>query len=448
MSWVGGDIPGLQHAGTTLKGGPEKLKAVVHDLTGTVDQIVGSASWTGEAAEAMRGHWTRNAVEVAEVGTFINGIGESLGQLGDGLSHLEGALYDSADACQHRGAHIDMSNGKPLPLQGEPSAEATKAQNEYQAAYDYAIQAAKALRMAAAAEISSLVRPIVENPSGSTEADKPTMASILRGIYTGGYEATGARIQGLEDSRKTAAANFEGAAGQLESDMQEFAKNGGPKLPPELLQNAADFDGALAKFQAVDKEVATKIPELQDKTQLPGSKLLNMKIEDIAKALPTGELSAKLKLFNEIPVLDVVASGVMVYNQVQDDVSKGADTSTAIAQDSTAAGTGLLSGTAVGALGSVEAVADVIPGPGWAVGAGLVVAVGVGDAAYQGFHEHWSEDFDQHGVLGGLGEGLGNTFSREGGDLKAMGVEVKNDVVEGWDWTADHTESLWHGIFG
>ncbi|MUM19643.1 hypothetical protein FZI91_21415 [Mycobacterium sp. CBMA271] len=448
MSWVGGDISGLQHAGTTLKGGPDKLKAVVHDLSGTVDQIIGSASWTGDAAESMRAHWTRNALEVAEVATFINGIGESLGQLGDGLSHLEGALYDSADACKQRGAQIDMSNGKPLPLQGEATAEATKAQNEYQAAYDYAMQAAKALRTAAAAEITSLVKPIVESSGEKTEADKPTMASLLRGIYTGQHEAIGARILGLENSRKTAAASFEGAASQLENDMKEFAKTGGPKLPPALLQNAADFDGALSKFQAVDKEVSAKIPELQDKTQLPGSKLLSTKIEDIAKVLPTGELSSKLKLFNEIPVLDVLASGVMVYNQVQDDVSKGADKGTAIAQDSTAAGAGLLSGTAVGALGSVEAVADVIPGPGWVVGAGLVAAVGVGDAVYQGFHEHWSEDFAQHGIWGGLGEGLGNTFSREGSDLKAMGVEVKNDVVDGWDWTADHAKSLWHGIFG
>lgn len=443
MSWVGGDIPGLQHAGTTLKGAQDKFDPVVHDLSGTIDKIIGSASWSGDAADSMRGRWSRNAIEIADVGYFIVSLGQSIGDLGDGLSHLEEALYNSADACKRRGANIDMSNGKTLPLQGNPTAEATNAQNEYQQAYDYAIKAAKALRMAAAAEIEGLVKPIVKGSGEGTEADKPTMASILRGIYTGGHEATGRRIEGLEDSKKTAAANFDSASSQLEGEMQEYLKNGGPKLPPGLLQHAADFDGALAKFQAVDKEVTAKVSELEGKTQLPAAKLLNTKIGDIAKALPTGELSTKLKLFNEIPVLDVVASGVMVYNQVQDDVSKGADTPTAVATDSTAAASGLLGGAAV-----ADGIADMIPGPGWAVSAGIIAAVGIGDGVYQGFHEHWSEDFDQHGIWGGLGTGLSNVGSREWDDMKAMGTAAKDTAVDAWHSTEDTAKSVWHGIFG
>lgn len=446
MSWVGGDIPALQSAGTTLKSAPDKMKSVVHDLSSSVDKLVESASWSGDAAESMRGKWSRNAIEAADVGTFIGSVGDSLSQLGDGLSHIDGALYDAADACKQRGAQIDMSNGKPLPLviqgdQNTPAAQgAIRAQNEYKDAYAYAMQSAKALRMAAATEIESLVKPVI-TPAGAegAEADKPTMASILRGIYTGRFEATGIRIENLKEARESATKGFNSAADQLQGDLESFAKTGGPTLPASLLQHASDFDGALSKFQVVDKEVSAKIPELEGRAQLPGSAFLNTKVADLAKRLPTGDLATKLRLFNEIPVVDVGLSAVMVGFQVHDDVQKGADMTTAIKQDGAAAAGGLVAGVLV---------AGAIPGPGWAAAAGIGAAALVGDGLYQGFHEHWSEDIHDHGVIKGIGQGISNSASREWDDMKAMGNAVGDASKEAWHATEDKAKSVWHSLFG
>jgi hypothetical protein len=101
---------------------PQMFYPVVGELSSTVDRLVESASWSGAAANAMRAKWTRNALETAEVGTFIGAVGDTLGQLGDGLFDVESALYNSADACRRRGAQIDDSNGKPLSLviKGDP----------------------------------------------------------------------------------------------------------------------------------------------------------------------------------------------------------------------------------------------------------------------------------------------------------------------------------------
>lgn len=55
------------------------------------------------------------------------------------------------------------------------------------------------------------------------------------------------------------------------------------------------------------------------------------------------------------------------------------------------------------------------------LGGGAVV-VGVGDFAYQGFHEHWSEDIHDHGVIAGLGTGVDNMGKNTGGDMKDMAV--------------------------
>lgn len=427
---MGGDIPALQNAGHTMKPAPQMVSPVTSELSSTIDRIVGSASWSGKAASAMRARWTRNAVEVASVGTFIGNVGETLGQLGNGLSDVESALYNSADACRRRGAQISDTDGKPLSLviTGDPSSpeaqDAMKAQQEYQAAYEYAMQAAHALRMAAARELQALVKPVISGSNEKTPADKATMASILRGVYTGKYESTGRQVDGLTKDREKASENFNLASERLEASLEEYTRTGGPKLPVEALQRAGVFDDAFAKFQAVDREVKTKLPELETRWQLPGSALLNTKLGDIADAIPKGNLSEKLGAFKAIPVLDIAANSVMVYGQAKDDIERGQDPATAITKDAFAAGAGLAAGTAVA-------------GPGAMVAAGIVTAFGMGDGIYQGFHEHWSEDIQNSGYVAGIAGGILNTGAREWGDVKNMVSEAGNMA-----------SSVWHNIFG
>jgi hypothetical protein len=80
-----------------------------------------------------------------------------------------------------------------------------------------------------------------------------------------------------------------------------------------------------------------------------------------------------------------------------------------------------------------------------AVGAGVViggaVAVGVGDAVSNAWHEHWDEDIHQYGVAGGIGHGLEDVAGKTGQDMANLGSTIKSGV-------AGAATSLWHGIFG
>lgn len=64
---------------------------------------------------------------------------------------------------------------------------------------------------------------------------------------------------------------------------------------------------------------------------------------------------------------------------------------------------------------------------GLGVLAGGVVAVGVGEFVYQAMDQDWGGLIEEHGVLGGIGEGLQNTAAETG--------EALGDMFEGmWNW--------------
>ena len=71
----------------------------------------------------------------------------------------------------------------------------------------------------------------------------------------------------------------------------------------------------------------------------------------------------------------------------------------------------------------------------------MLDVVGVGDYAYQAFHEHWSEDVHEHGDLGGVLTGIGNSGARVGGDLKNVGTDIYDGAKDLGVWA-------WHGPFG
>jgi hypothetical protein len=65
------------------------------------------------------------------------------------------------------------------------------------------------------------------------------------------------------------------------------------------------------------------------------------------------------------------------------------------------------------------------------------VAVGIGDLAYQGLHEHWREDISQHGVAGGVLTGIRHTGANTGGDFVDMAVGIGHGA-----------RGLWHSVLG
>src|SRR5262249_24977421 len=174
----------------------------------------------------------------------------------------------------------------------------------------------------------------------------------------------------------------------------------------------------------------------------PGIDLLNTTLGDVAERLPGGagaafaeaaDGSKALDFLSDIPVIDVAAAGAATYFQAKDDIQKGANPAGGSAEDGAANGTGVAAGAGA-AIGGGAAATAAGAAPVVAVGAAAVVggavAVGVGDLVYEGFHEDWSEDVRQDGVVMGVVDGVGHTFANTGKDLAHMG------------------SSLWHGVFG
>jgi hypothetical protein len=158
---------------------------------------------------------------------------------------------------------------------------------------------------------------------------------------------------------------------------------------------------------------------------------LNTKLSDIGKAIPEiGKFTSKLPDFlKEVPVVDVLATGVAVGFQVKDDMEKGWSGQHAVAADVSAGAAGL----GMGAL--TVAVAS---GPGILVAAGAgAVAVGVGAFVYQGFHEHWSEDIHDDGVVVGIGTGVGHMLQHTGKEFVDIGKGIGGAAT-----------SAWHSVFG
>ncbi|MGH1555674.1 hypothetical protein ACRAWF_39035 [Streptomyces sp. L7] len=87
-------------------------------------------------------------------------------------------------------------------------------------------------------------------------------------------------------------------------------------------------------------------------------------------------------------------------------------------------------GVVVGAL-AVAAAPEVVT----AAGAVLVAGVGVGaaiigtDLLDHTFHEHWSEDIHDHGVVGGVAHGVWNVGAKTGEDVGRLGKDIWHGVT-------------------
>lgn len=171
------------------------------------------------------------------------------------------------------------------------------------------------------------------------------------------------------------------------------------------------------------------------KGELPLAKALNTHLAEVAREIPqvsavADALPKGLEFLRDIPVIDVAASGVAAELQAHDDIDKGWSPEHARTADYGAAAVGLVGGVGAGALAGLVGASTV----GVAL-VGGVAAVGIGDFAYQGFHEHWTEDIHQHGVMSGVVTGVDHMGENAGKDIRGM-------VVGGWHGA----QSLWHGI--
>jgi len=137
--------------------------------------------------------------------------------------------------------------------------------------------------------------------------------------------------------------------------------------------------------------------------------------------------------------VDIAAAGAGTYFSAQEDIAKGVPAYVAYPGEAAGnlaalgVGTGVgiaATGGAVTALGFAGATGLVVSiGAGGAgVLIGGVAAYGVGDFAHNLIDENWSADINQHGVVVGVLDGVGDSAAKTGQDVAHIG------------------ESIWHGI--
>ncbi|MFK0023697.1 WXG100 family type VII secretion target [Streptomyces sp. NPDC090798] len=416
-SWVGGDIGGLRTMAETYKNAKKKLEDVVHPLSSAVEELVGDASWKGDAAETFRAAWSEDALTAGAFAGLVHDAGDILDTLVGALSACETALQNAE--------HIAVKKGVPMGAQGAPlqfvtsdppSADEQKtisASGEYDKARTEILRTAQHARLVAADKLRGLYAQVTASVS---PGDKITLADMLRGLYA--YDAEDARAGGKEARRLIDGAKEEERAAkkELRAERKAFQK-AGRALPKDLPAKSAYRD-AMTKVDSLEEDIARSD---HGSTKLPYDRALNIKLADAAEALRVGRsLEALPEFLKEVPVLDVAAAAACGLVEAKDDHDKGWSWQHSVVVDGGAA----LGGVAVGA-GVVAALP--VEGAVALAGVGVVAAVAATSLLDHSFHEHWSEDIHDHGVVGGVLTGTGHVFTETGDD----GVRMAKDIWHG-----------------
>ncbi|MGW0578423.1 hypothetical protein ACWD25_21195, partial [Streptomyces sp. NPDC002920] len=245
-----------------------------------------------------------------------------------------------------------------------------------------------------------------------------TIADALRGLYAYDAEdarAGGRKARGLIDNAK---AEERAAKKDLRAERKAYQK-AGRKLPADLPAKGA-YREATTQVDALEDAIARAD---HGSTALPYDRALNVKLADAADALRLGRGVAELPEFlREIPVLDVAAAAACGLVEAKDDHDKGWSWQHSVVVDG---------GVALGGVAVAAGVVAALP----VEGAVAVAAVGVGaavvatDVLDHTFHEHWSEDIHDHGVVGGVLHGAGNVASETGDDIARLGKDIWHGVT-------------------
>ncbi|MFD6994813.1 WXG100 family type VII secretion target [Streptomyces mirabilis] len=416
-SWVGGDIGGLRTMAETYKNAKKKLEDVVRPLSSAVEELVGDASWKGDAAEAFRGTWSEDALTAGAFAGLVHDAGDILDTLVGALSACETALQNAE--------HIAVKKGVPMGAQGAPlqfvtsdppSADEQRtisAFGEYDKVRTEILHTAQHARLVAADKLRGLYAQVTASVS---PGDKITLADMLRGLYA--YDAEDARAGGKEARTLIDGAKEEERAAkkELRAERRAFQK-AGRALPKDLPAKSAYRD-AMTRVDSLEEDIARAD---HGSTKLPYDRALNIKLADAAEALRVGRsLEALPEFLKEVPVLDVAAAAACGLVEAKDDHDKGWSWQHSVVVDGGAA----LGGVAVGA-GVVAALP--VEGAVALAGVGVVAAVGATSLLDHSFHEHWSEDIHDHGVVGGVLTGTGHVFTETGDD----GVRMAKDIWHG-----------------
>jgi uncharacterized protein YukE len=403
----------------TYKAAKKPLEDAVRPLSEAVDALVGDAGWTGEAAETFRGAWSEDALTAGAFAHLVHDAGGILDTLAGELATCETALQNAEFTAARKGVPMG-EKGVPNALMtaDPPSADDQKAiaaRAEYDTVRQQVLHTAQHARLVAADQLRGLYTQATGTVS---PGDKTTLADYLRGLYA--YDAEDARAGGLRartllDDAKT---QEQAAKKDLRAERKAYQK-AGKALPADLPAKGAYRD-AVRQVEGLEGDIARAD---QGSSKLPYDRALNVKLADAADALRAGEAVEKLPDFlKEIPVLDVAAAGACGLLEASDDHDKGWSWQHSVAVDGGANVAGLVAGTAVTA-GVVAALPFEVP-TAVVAGVGGAVVIGATGIIDHSFHEHWSEDIHDHGVVGGVLQGSGHVLSETGQDFARLGKDV------------------------
>ncbi|MFF4187278.1 WXG100 family type VII secretion target [Streptomyces sp. NPDC001691] len=431
-SWVGGDIGGLRAMGEAYKKAKTDLESVVKPLSACVEALAKDTGWQGESADSFRAKWTEDAMTAGGFAELVQATGQILTDLADHLGTAESALQNAEDVAVRAGAPI-QPGGVPgqLMTSTHPDAagqKAIKALHDYGTVRDEILHTAQQARLDAAEALQKLYAD--DTGAAVSPGDKITVADYLRGLYA--YDSERTRVKGhdaadaLDDAKKQA----DDAKKDLRAERKAWQKEG-KTLPKDAGARVA-YKDALSKLDSLEADIARGEA---GSSKLPYDHALNTKIADVADGLRVGRsLESVPEFLKEIPVVDVAAAAACGLLEAKDDHDKGWSWTHSVVVDGGAALGGLAVGAAATAGGvALAASAEITVPVAVVAGVGGAVVIGATDLIDEGFHEHWSEDIHDHGVVGGIWHGTGNVLSNTGDDLKRLGDDAAGLGKKAWN---------------
>ncbi|KND39315.1 WXG100 family type VII secretion target [Streptomyces acidiscabies] len=424
-SWIGGDIGGLRAMGTSYKSAKPSLEAAITPVTDQVEALVKDTGWKGEAAEKFRASWSEDALTAGALGGLVEAVGGILETLADQLSSCETALQNAQHtatkqgvATDPKGAPVQMATSNPPSAADQKTLSALSEYNTARAEIEHTAQHA---RLVATDQLTALCAEVMKPVSA---ADKLTIADSLRGLYA--YDAEDARAKGRDAAKEIdqAKADAQAAKKDLRAERKAFQK-AGRALPADFPAKSA-YSDAVMKVDSLEEAL---VRADHGSTALPYDRVLNLKLGDAADALRIGRGVAELPEFlREVPVLDVAAAAAVGALEAKDDHDEGWSWEHSAVVDGGVALGGLAAGVAAVAAAPAEGAIAVA-----AIGVGATVIVT--NTLDHAFHEHWSEDIHDHGVVGGALVGTGHVLEKTGDDVLRYG-----------DDALSAGKSVWHGI--
>lgn len=434
--WIGGDIHGLSAYAGTLYGYVPRLSDVATALDTKVSHIVGDAGWKGSAASAFTKAWQHDATGATALAVMVSAAGDIVNTLAVNLASIESALEQAADTTAAHGVPAGAGGQPPQECFADPAKESWRV--SYQSFWNQSMLLAATARSQAAAALAQL---------GTAATDGGGDAGLGKGDYTALFDT----LAGFFGAQTRYRAYVEGKLPGLKksitkaiSDAREEAREADGRFGPWTDQGKENFGDAKSQLSSVQDDLAAA-----EDTENPFTKVWGFSPSDI------GSVGTKLdgldgvgggtaRFLGDIPVVDVLAAGASTYFGAQDDMAAGVPWYAAYPGEAggniaaVAAGGwvgGLAAGGAAAGLGAlgVGGVGLTMAAGGVGVLAGGVVAYGVGDFAHNLIQENWGADIHQHGVILGVGDGIGDSAVKTGQDFVKVGTGIAHGAEHVWD---------------